>query len=123
MERIPVMCCYRINTEVLLANLFAGSSEYPISYTVNNLNEYLRFLYERFPTYLATNFSEQAVYDCTVQYPELYLLSTNKEGVMVVKSGGFRPNLDYFNSPYSTGVRNFIKGITNAYLKENQQVM
>lgn len=115
------MCCYRINTEVLLANLFARSKEYPISYSVRNVNGYLRFLSERFPTYLVTNLSEQAICDCVLQYPELYQLSKDMDGNIVVKSGGFRPNLKYFNAVYSKGVCNYIENTTYAYLETLEQ--
>ena len=111
------MCCYRINTEVLLANLFARSKKYPISYSVSNVNGYLRFLSERFPTYLTTNLSEQAIRDCISQYPELYQLSNDKKGETVVESGGFRPNLDYFTAVYSQGVCYYIENITYEYLE------
>lgn len=115
------MCCYRINTEVLLANLFARSKEYPISYSVHSVNGYLRFLSESFPTYLATNLSDQAICDCIVEYPELYRLSKDADGNIVVKSGEFRPNLNYFNAPFTKGVCNYMENVTYAYLETLQQ--
>lgn len=63
------MCCNRINTDVLLANLFAVS---PRRYTETDIRSYLDFLTECFPTYVTSDYSPQRIRECVAQYPELY---------------------------------------------------
>lgn len=50
-EGETIMCCCRINTEVLLSNLFA-KSEKSATYTLDNLKDYLKFLAKGMPIYL-----------------------------------------------------------------------
>lgn len=109
------MCCLRINTDVILSQLFALSS-YPISFTMEDIKKFFRVLSERFPIYLTTNLSEYAVVMCTKLYPELYNLSYNENKVIIVRSGKNYPNLDFFMESYTQGVRNYMKIITKEFL-------
>lgn len=43
--------CYRINTDVILANLF-GHTQYPCKYSYEQIKDYFHFLSEKFPTYI-----------------------------------------------------------------------
>ena len=73
------MCCLRINTDVIWAQLFAVSS-YPIYFTMEDIKKYFHFLSEKFLVYLTTNLSEHNIICCIEMYPELYILSKNKNG-------------------------------------------
>lgn len=73
----------------------------------------------RFPTYLATNFSEHMVVECAAQYPDLYYISKDEEGVVVLPGKQF-PNLDYFNAIYPPSVSEYIKKVTTIFLNEQQ---
>lgn len=109
------MCCYHINTEVLLAYLF-GVSKAVDKLTIDEIHAYLRFISERIPTYVCSNLSEYALYTCKEMYPELYTVYRNKEGKVVIKVNEYRPNLSYFNSVYSFGMCNYLEGLTKEYL-------
>ena len=113
-----MMCCYRINTEVLLANLFVNS-EYPVDYTYDDVHNYFRYMAEKFPTYLCTDLSEQALYDCGAEYPDIYTVYRSKDGKVTVRSKEYKPNLDYFNVSYSYGLRNYMEYVTKEYLAED----
>ena len=63
------VCCFRFNTELLLANLFEHSN-YPVKYSYEEVHDYFRFMTDKFPTYLSTDLSEQALYDCAAEYPD-----------------------------------------------------
>lgn len=111
------MCCYRINTDVLLANLLVNSA-YPVSYSYDDIHNYLRFMTDKFPTYISTNLSEQALYDCADEFPEVFKVYKDSDGKVVVHSTDYKPNVDYFNSSYSLGLCNYIDVVTKQYLEE-----
>ena len=110
------MCCNRINTDVLLANLFALTDDYPVEYAFDYLKVYLRFLSERFPTYLTTNLSEQMVRECVARYPDLYQIFERGDE-LVVAAGELIPNLDYFNAVYPSSVSDYIKELTQSFVQ------
>ncbi len=113
------MCCCRINTEVLMANLFAESAK-SATYTVDNLKCYLQFLSKGIPTYLSTNFSKKAVCDCVERYPKLYQISNKEDGTIIIRSGSEFPNLEYFNAAYPTNMSEYIKKVTSVYVANNK---
>ncbi len=106
------MCCNKINTDVLLANLFAVS---PRKYTEEDIGSYLKFLVDRFPTYVTSDYSPQRIQECAVQYPELYSMA-EQDGVMEVLPGEVRPKLSYFNAIYPESVSSYIARSTESFL-------
>lgn len=64
------MCCCIINTEVLLANLFAklkGAEQV----SLQTIESYLNFLVDCFPVYVISDFSAASVKRCAEKYPKL----------------------------------------------------
>lgn len=110
-------CCYRLDTDVILANLFEGSS-YPVKYSYDDVHEYFRFLSERFPTYLSTNLSEHELYVCADEFYDLYSTYKDKDGEVYIESKDYKPNLDYFNCRYSFGLRHYLGDLTKEYLEQ-----
>ncbi len=121
-----LMCCNRINTDALMANLFAASDEdtglAPLEFSVASLREYFVFLSERFPVYVASDFSPQAVDDCVEAYPELYQMCQNEGGQTVIRlSGRKRPNLKFFNAPFSKDISTHISRMTKLFLNTEKK--
>lgn len=114
------MCCNRINTDALMANLFAAScaseDHVPGEFSLTSLGEYLDFLSERFPVYVASDFSRQAVDECIAEYPDLYQRIEGEGGELVVRSGRLCPNLAYFNATFSENISAYIHNMTKLYL-------
>jgi len=114
------MCCNRVNTDVLMANLFAAmgnSDSAPREVSVDTLRKYFRFLSERFPVYVASDFSEQAVEDCIEEHPELYQKIKGEDGQTVIRASGRKcPNLEFFNAPFSPDISTHIKRMTKLFL-------
>lgn len=110
------VCCFRFNTELLLANLFEHSN-YPVKYSYEEVHDYFRFMTDKFPTYLSTDLSEQALYDCAAEYPEVYAAYKDEDRVMI-ESKDFKPNLKYFNSCYPVGVSHYLGVVTDEYLSK-----
>ena len=106
------MCCSRINTDVLLANLFAVS---PRTYTEEDIGSYLDFLVDCFPTYVTSDYSPQRIQECAVQYPELYS-TAERDGVTEVIPGKIRPRLSYFNAIYPNSISSYITRSTKSFL-------
>lgn len=115
-----IMCCCRINTEVLLANLFA-KSEKSATYTLDNLKDYLKFLAKGMPIYLSTNFSKKEVLDCVEIYSDLYRISKKEGETIIIHSGNEFPNLEFFNAAYPASMSEYIKKVTSAYVKNMQR--
>ena len=114
------MCCNRIDTDALMANLFAVSREsvepYPEEFSFTALRKYLDFLSERFPVYVTSDFSRQAIDECVAEYPDLYQRAESEGGELIVKSGSLCPNLEYFNASFSESISTFINNMTKIYL-------
>lgn len=114
------MCCNRIDTDSLMANLFAVSRKsgdaHLEAFSLTSLGKYLDFLSERFPVYVASDFSKQAVDECIAAYPDLYQRMEDETGELVVRSGKLCPNLDYFNASFSENISTFINNMTKLYL-------
>lgn len=108
------MCCNRINTDVLLANLFAASPR-TRTYTEKDIGSYLDFLTDCFPTYVTSDYSPQRIQECAVQYPELYSMS-EKDGVVEITPGKIRPKLSYFNAIYPDSISSYITRSTKSFL-------
>lgn len=106
------MCCSRINTDVLLANLFAAS---PRTYTEKDIGSYLDFLVDSFPTYVTSDYSPQRIQECAVQYPELYSMA-ERDGVMEIIPGKIRPKLSFFNAIYPDNISSYITRSTTMFL-------
>lgn len=111
------MCCNKINTDVLLANLFAAS---PRKYTAEDIRNYLEFLADRFPTYVTSDYSLQRIQKCAVQYPELYSMA-EQDGAVEVLPGEVRPKLSYFNAIYPESVSSYIARSTESFLSTMPQ--
>lgn len=107
------MCCTRINTEDLLANLFAKTET--SEYSLSTLQGYFTFLTEHFPLYVASDFSEQAVRKCAEKYPMLYQIR-DQEGDLVVCSGEQTPNLAFFNRALPSAVSEYLGRTTSSFL-------
>lgn len=116
-----IMCCCRIDTDVLMANLFAESADNDVRYTMENMGDYLNFLSQKIPIYLSTNFSEETVFKCAQRFPKLYKFSKDENGTIIVESGNSRPNLEYFNASYSANVSDYIKKITRVYIDDSSR--
>lgn len=110
------MCCCRVDTSVLLANLFAKlKRETEISEkTVQN---YLDYLTEVIPTYVSSDFSRHALLCCVEEYPELYKIRESSEETLI-SAGELRPNLEFFNSKYSEPVARFIERLADSFVKK-----
>lgn len=108
------MCCDRINTDTLLANLFAsGRRNY---YTFEELSEYYNCLLSSSAMYLASDFCEDSVRQCADRYPTLFRAYEDAGHTLVVYSGSARPNLQFFNAAYSVDMRDYIQRITEFYV-------
>lgn len=105
------MCCIRINTDVILANIFA-IRDVPIS--ANELSDYVNFMYSYMPTYVITDFCKESVKEVVDIYHELYIFE-EKDGSFVVSAGKMMPNLKFFNSRYSDAVALCIQRGTKFY--------
>lgn len=110
------MCCEQINTEVLLANLFAAAGPGQC-FSLTDIGEYLGFLLEQVPTHVSSDLSAERVLDCSNKYPLLYNI-TGHGGEMIVGSGSLRPKLQYFNAIYTNHVADYLVRITKTFLKQ-----
>lgn len=113
------MCCCRINSDVLLANFYALS---PRSHTFEEISDYMSYLTERFPVYVATNFSLHSIKKCVESYPELYSMS-DVNGEVIVHSGKLTPNLQYFNSIYNEAVSDYIIRCTKNFVESQKDAI
>lgn len=111
------MCCIRINTDVILANIFALQRT---SVTIDDLTAYVEFLSKMSPTYVSTDFAESSVKYSVEKYPTLYSIEEKQDGDFVVLAGEKRPNLQFFNSLYSDSWASYLQRITKAYLSHKE---
>lgn len=114
------MCCNKIDTDTLMANLFVESlvsnpSCHEIKFSIDQLNGYFKYVSVQFPVYVASNFSEQAIYECVLKYPTYYRF-IEEGNTKFIKSGKENPNLDLFNAIYSKNISTYIRRITKKYL-------
>lgn len=110
------MCCCRINTDVLLANLFAKKTNRN-GVTIQILVSYLNFLAEHFPVYVTSDLCEERVSACTKRYKDLYY-STGSGDSLTIFSRDLTPNLKYFNSIYNKVVADYIERMTESFVKQ-----
>ena len=106
------MCNIRVNTDVLLANLFAVQNK---SISMTALTKYLDFISNMTPYYVATDFDEAEVRRVVERYPTLYFIVDDEDGNLRVYPGDRKPNLKYFNSMYSTAWANYLGEITKSF--------
>ena len=120
---------YHLYTPAILASLF-DESEYPASYTLDEIRGYFEYLSRKTAEHLETDMSEETICECCMTYPEMYALSRTSGGSIAVKSRGRRPNTQYFLDLYArksvegtvsaTGweFEKFITSATKSYLEE-----
>lgn len=108
------MCCIRINTDVLLANLFGSEERKTLS--VRDIDAYIRFLARRFPSYLVSDFSEYKLVEAAEKYPKFYRIADKEE--LSVKPGKKVPDRDLVNEIYPGIVSNYLKNLTDLYMRE-----
>lgn len=113
------MCCCRINTDVLLANLF---SKFPGNLMVSlaDLQVYLAYLSERFPTYVVSDCSLKAMRECVEAYPELYR-AVERDGSFLIARGALSPKASYFNSQYPASIARYIGSLTDGFFEKAQE--
>lgn len=110
------MCCCRINTDILLANLFAKKTN-KNGVTIQTIVSYLNFLVEHFPVYVASDLCEESVFACTKRYKDLYY-STGSGDSLTIFNGNLAPNLKYFNSIYNEDIADYIERMTESFIKQ-----
>ncbi len=115
------MCCNRIDTDTVLANLFAVTDGGTRGYTLEQIESYFSFLVESWPCYVSTDFSKQEIYACVRRYPELYRVSGESEEEKHVQPGTLRPSLTFFNAGFSEGADKYLKAISMAYMTKLKQ--
>lgn len=108
-------CCFKLGTDAVLANLFAGS-EYPAAYTIDEIRRYAEFLTEKMPGYITADINEASVRKCCVELPELYTLSCTEDGRAVISSGRKRPDAAFLMGLYSSRTARRVRLLTEAYL-------
>ncbi len=110
------MCCNRIDTDTILANLFAVTDGEARGYTLPQIEKYFTFLVESWPCYVSTDFSKQEIYACVRRYPELYRVSRESEEEEHVQPGTLRPSLAFFNAGFSESANKYLKEISMVYM-------
>lgn len=113
--------CTRIDTDVLLAYLFAVDAKCDSQYSFAMIREYLRFLSDRFPTYITTDLSKDKICECVANHPKLYTLC-EKDGELFIAAGELIPNIDYFATIYPDDTKNYIKRLTTVFVKKQIQI-
>lgn len=106
------MCCCRMSTVALMANLFAKLPEGRPASTAY-FQDYLDYLTQVFPVYLTSDFCESAVLDCVEQFQELY--HAQREPCLIVHCYR-RPNLEYFNDCFHSDIAAFIERTTERFV-------
>lgn len=112
------MCCIRIYTSTMLANIFAIQRN-PVTY--KTMDKYVKFLADMFPTYLVTDFSEQSLIDAANDYPNLFKYTEEPDGLITMHAGERRPNLPYFNYPFPETTLKYYTNITKHFFDELKQ--
>ncbi len=109
--------CNQINTDVMLANLFAQNSTYPSAYSFGQIDDYFSFLVASWPCYLVSDFSKVAIRRCAQQHPELYQLCKMPNGDSGLQSGRLVPSLKFWNALYPKDVAKYIEEISKYYVE------
>ncbi len=112
------MTCLRINTKVLMANLFAEIKSKNSTVSNNDLKKLLCKLSTYSPVYIQSDFSINKIINCVENYPDLYQNITMENGIVIIQPGNKLPNLDFFNVSYPTDAINYIHGIVRQFVKE-----
>ena len=99
------MCCNRINTDTLMANIFSTGID-KISF--DELEHCLKCLSTYSPVYIISDLSKDAVRECVAAYPELFILSKDNGTELLIKKGKKKPNLIFFNSGYTDETIRFL---------------
>lgn len=108
------MCCMRVNTDVILANIFSVQR---IPVTLNDLTAYINYLFEVSPTYVTTDLNEESVRSVVSMYPGLYTIEEYPNGNFVVSAGSLKPKLQFFNKVYPDSIASYLQRVTKAYLQ------
>ena len=109
------MCCSRLNTEVILANLIAAKGR-SARFSMEDLESYVQFLSDSIPGYVTSDLCEERVLECAAEYPQLYQAHYTPEGDLVVQAGKMCPCVDFFNSGYSREAAGHIREMSNLFL-------
>lgn len=109
------MTCLRVNTDVLLANIFS-IHHHPLY--VKDIQEYLNYLSEMFPTYISSDFCIEKIQATIKQYPELYKISEDDNGDKIISPNTLKPNLKFFNQVYSDVVSSYLERATKSYFEK-----
>ncbi len=110
------MCCNRIDTDAILANLFAVPDGGIHGYTLEQIESYFSFVVESWPCYVSTDFSRREVYACIQRYPELYCVSRKPGERERVRRGKLRPSLTFFNAAFSESAAKYLADISEVYV-------
>lgn len=108
------MCCCEVNTDVLLANLFAKKKNGD-GVTLNVLKDYLNFLSQWIPIYVTSNLCKEEIIICAEHYKELYELR-DENGEIKIFPGKTSPKLSYFNNCYNKSIGEYIERLTDLFL-------
>jgi len=108
-------CCCKLGTDAVMANLFAGS-EYPVSYTIDEIREYANFLTEKMPGHIENNVSEPNVRECCEALPELYTFLYTEDGKATVSSRELHPDAALLMSLYSFRFARRVSLLTKSYI-------
>lgn len=110
-------CCCRIDTEQILANFFAKlNSDRDV--TVQELENYLNYLSERFPIYVSSNLSQSSIQQCVEKYPRIYGFKEQNDHSITIHTSELVPNLKYFNTCFSEAYASFIERTTEGYFRD-----
>lgn len=103
----------RINTDVMLANLF--ESKRKISYTFDEIANYNRYLMDMNIS-TASDFCEDSVRMCADHYPELFHVYEDNGRLLVECNKDKTPNIEFFNAAFSNDMKSCIKRVTSTYI-------
>lgn len=105
------MCCLRVETDVLLANIMNSKNYNGVELTVYDLGNCVRYIANRMPGYLDSDVSSDRVGEIATMYPELF----EYDGVFV-KRGQYLPRIEFFNQKYPEHIIERICAIINDFL-------
>lgn len=109
------MCCCRVNTNILMANLFAKYDK-PTGLSYNQIERFYNYMFENFYVYMPSDFCLEKIKECVREYTQLYTINKDGESI-IVKRGELKPNLEYFNSIYSEANSKYIERLTSSFIE------
>lgn len=108
------MCCTRVDTEVLLANMFSSRNYSGEGITAEQLANCVRYLANRLPGYLDSDVSLSRLKEVAYLYPRLFEFDGH-----YVRRGKCMPRFEFFNKRYSENEREKIRTAINSFLEES----